>query len=284
VVTRAPCPALAPFIEGIWLYEGALSHSLERVLPSGAMQLLINLDADELRWYAGPSLAAQRIGGTAFCGAFDHPITIDTAEQRRIAGVTFKPGGAAPFCAVPAGELARQHVPLDALWCKDGAVLREQLLAAERARGPAAALEILERALLRRASGGLGGDPAVQYAVSALNEGARVGAVGERLGLSPRQLIARFEAGVGLLPKGFARVRRFQRIFAALQAGRRWTDIAAFAGYTDQAHLIHDFRAFSGIVPTDYRPRNPHDWNHVPIEEHGPASQQGALDLARIEG
>jgi AraC-like DNA-binding protein len=52
-------------------------------------------------------------------------------------------------------------------------------------------------------------------------------------------------------PKYFARIRRFQRVFHAMEhAGGGWVDAAAACGYYDQAHLIRDFRAFAGEPPS----------------------------------
>ncbi len=58
---------------------------------------------------------------------------------------------------------------------------------------------------------------------------------------------------------------------AALAPGAAdWADVAAEHGYTDQAHLIHDFRALTGITPTAYRPRSVEERNHVPLAASGP--------------
>jgi AraC-like DNA-binding protein len=51
-------------------------------------------------------------------------------------------------------------------------------------------------------------------------------------------------------PKYFARIRRFQRVFPAIEEGSEWVDAAAACGYYDQAHLIRDFRAFAGEPPS----------------------------------
>jgi AraC-like DNA-binding protein len=44
-----------------------------------------------------------------------------------------------------------------------------------------------------------------------------------------------------------------------------WAEVAAEYGYTDQAHLIHDFRDLTGITPTAFRPRSAAERNHVPV-------------------
>ena len=85
----------------------------------------------------------------------------------------------------------------------------------------------------------------------------RLDSVASHLGLSARQLQRLFQAHVGLEPKIFARIARFQR---ALHAGRttgfNWTRIAQDCGYYDQAHLIADFKEFSGAAPAA-RPVSP---------------------------
>jgi AraC-like DNA-binding protein len=265
-VVRPPSPPLAPFVEHLWHFEGELAHARERVLPSGQLQLLVNLHEDELRWYDGAGYAtAHRGGGAALCGAFTHHFAIDTAEQRHICGVNFKPGGAAPFVRPPVGALEGTHVAAGDLWGRDGATLRERLCEAPIA---AAALARLDAFLVARAVRPLAPDPAVAFAVGALDRGAPVAAVGDRLGLAPARLIRRFAAAVGLPPKRFARLRRFNRVLVAAPAGRGvdWARVAVDCGYYDQAHLIHEFRAFSGLAPTAYRPRAPGELRHVRLD------------------
>jgi AraC-like DNA-binding protein len=262
---RPPAPALAPFVAHVWHCESDLAHARERVLPQGTMQLLVNLAEDELRWYDGPGNATRyTLGGAAMCGPFARHLAIDTAEQRAICGVSFRPGGAAAFLAMPADELRDRHVELAALWGTDGRVLREQLL---EARGPHAVLRTLEAALLRRLAIAAP-DGAVAFALRELDAGAQVGAVTDRLGLSPARFIQKFRATVGLTPKRYARVRRFNRVLETVAHGGAidWARVAADCGYADQAHLIHEFRAFSGLSPTAYQPRSPVDLRHGVID------------------
>ena len=262
-----PPPALAPFIAGLWHHEadGPWSHARERVLPSGTLQLLVNLHEDELRSWHGPDAGElRRTRGAALGGAGSRSVVIDTAEQQCILGVSFKPGGAHPFFAAPADELRDQDVELDLLWGRDGAVLRERLLEQPT---PAARLRLLAAILQARVLRPLTPDPAIGHAITALERGDPVAAIGERLGLSPRRLIDRFSAQVGLTPKRFARVRRFQRVIQTLARGDAppWAELALACGYYDQAHFNHDFKEFSGLLPTAYVARDPQAANHVAL-------------------
>ena len=96
-----------------------------------------------------------------------------------------------------------------------------------------------------------------------------IAAVTEQIGLSPKRFIEAFRDEVGLTPKVFCRIRRFQQALAQIdQRGKvDWTAVALDAGYFDQAHFIHDFRAFSGINPSAYLARQSPYRNHVPLSD-----------------
>lgn len=268
IYTRKPAGALAPFVESIWYFTcDGFAHERERILPSGSMQLLVNLDEDEIRTYHGPAYATvERVSGAALSGTYRGHFAIDTAEQRSIAGVAFRSGGAYPFFRPPADEVAGAHLGLDDLWGRDGLTLRDRLL---DARSPEAILDRLESVLLERAVRPLDLDGALDFAVNAFDRGASVAAVLARIGGSSRRFLREFAERVGLTPKRFERVRRFRHVLDAIEVGRpvSWARIALACGYYDQAHLINDFREFSGITPTAYAPRSYGDRLHVPLDD-----------------
>jgi AraC-like DNA-binding protein len=74
-------------------------------------------------------------------------------------------------------------------------------------------------------------------------------------GLSHTRFIQLFREHVGLTPKLFCRVRRFRMALDRIQNGMpvNWAALATDCGYYDQAHLIHDFRAFAGLTPAQYQ-------------------------------
>jgi AraC-like DNA-binding protein len=84
-----------------------------------------------------------------------------------------------------------------------------------------------------------------------------------RLGVSHKQMIARFDCRVGLTPKFTSRILRFrQSLTAAYNAPTPdWSDLAAACGYYDQAHFIHEFQQFAGMAPSDYH-RNRTAYQH----------------------
>jgi AraC-like DNA-binding protein len=101
-------------------------------------------------------------------------------------------------------------------------------------------------------------------------------------GYSHRRVVALFREAVGLGPKLFCRVRRFQRVLEALRThpATGWAELALAAGYSDQAHLVREFRAFSGLTPGAHRRLAPANANHVPI----PAGVNSVQDTSAATG
>lgn len=269
VLSHVPAAPLNLFVEKFWLYEGApRPHAKERLLPTGTTELIINLRENQARVYGQGELEVPlTFPGAIVCGPHSRYFVIDTAEQVSVAGIHFKAGGGYPFFGMPLDELRDQHVALDALWGAWAAELRERVLAAPSSR---ARFRVMEQALLARARRPLQRKPSVAFALREFHTWPQmqtVGAVTEQTGFSARRFIEMFREEVGLAPKLFCRVRRFQQVLSLITSGHsvRWADVAATCGYFDQAHFIHDFRAFSGLNPSEY-PRNlGQRVNHVPI-------------------
>jgi AraC-like DNA-binding protein len=81
---------------------------------------------------------------------------------------------------------------------------------------------------------------------------APIAAITDELGCSGRHLSTRFREQVGVPPKLFARILRFQKAVRLIDTMPSWATIAAEAGYYDQAHLVRDFRQFAGAAPTEF--------------------------------
>jgi AraC-like DNA-binding protein len=265
---RRPPEALAGFVELLWYWEGsARPHNFERLLPDGSMELIINLGEDEVRVYDQHDVSRfERLEGATLVGPQSEFFVIDTAEQDRVMGVHFRPGGAFPFLRVPADELHGLHVSLSHLWGGFARELRERLLAATTVD---ARFQVLESALLARIARPLEWHRAVAHALDEFRCGGTrtISSVIEATGVSARRFVEVFRHQVGMPPKQFCRVRRFQRVIRSLPEGCLidWAGLAAETGYFDQAHLIHDFRAIAGLSPGEYAALRTVHLNHVPM-------------------
>jgi AraC-like DNA-binding protein len=233
---------LSEFVDFLWTYEGYLpSHAQERLLPTGTMELVFTMDAGGA-------------GAGVIAGPHSEFMALDTPRPFSVIAVHFKPGGGFPFFGVPSGELHNRNLTLDMVWGDSAAAVRDRLW---EAKNPQQRFRILEQTLLIRARGSLDRHPAVRYALGVFdgsNGTRRVGDVVQRIGLSSRRFVELFRSEVGLSPKAFCRIRRFNEALRHVErlTDVDWADVALSCGYFDQAHFNHDFRAFAGLSPSSY--------------------------------
>jgi AraC-like DNA-binding protein len=273
----APGPPLSDFIENFWLYDGySRLHVRERIFPSGTFELVFNLRDDELRLYNETnSGGCGRYSGSLVSGPYNGFFVTDRAEEFSVMGVHFRPGGAFPFLGLSAYELADTHLDLATIWGRRAVEIRERLAFAPSARER---FRLLENALRSRLNGPLEHHPAVSLALDGFRSDhsrALVRKLAREAGLSDRRFIDVFRSEVGLNPKLFTRIERFQRVLEEVHhlPEHEWEQLALEHGYFDQSHLIRDFLEFSGFSPADYlrrlkdlRDKGLHvKFNHLPV-------------------
>ena len=288
--TRAPLAPLRPFVKTLWASDGIADAASsgwrrERVLPTGSMHLVFRLSEHPLRVYGGSDdLEGREIGLAIVGGSRSSYYLRDVSQPVRSVGAAFHPGAAGLLLGVPADELAERHTPLDELWGRVAADLRERLAEAGPIERQLDAFEALLAARLPRVRGL---HPAVAGALQRLGAGAGLRTAVEESGYSRRRFIELFRSAVGLSPKRYCRVIRFQSALARVAARRAasWVDVALAAGYSDQPHFNRDFREFSGISPGRYRELGPRSPQHVPIPEAGRSisSKTRCSGAARLE-
>ena len=253
-----PKPPLSEFVECFWLFEGRNpEQTTECILPTGTLELAINLRQNELAFYDSESEDCRRFSGAVVSGAHGRGFSPAATEQISIIGVHFKPGGAFPFLGLPADELADTHVDLETLWGSFAHQLQERL---SQSKTSAERFQLLEHALLSHLREGVEKHCAVSAALEMFGRnqgGPIVREAAKYLGLSQRRFIQVFKTEVGLTPKLFSRIQRFQQTRTCLQRhlSPDWATLAVDLGYFDQSHLIREFVEFSGVRPTDYLTR-----------------------------
>ena len=284
-----PKMPLGSLVECLWYWEGAPApHRQERLLPQGQAAMILNLRDDPIAIYEDEG-GARSYGTAVFSGARSNCFTIDCDQQERVVGVQFAAGGAFPFFPMPISELEDASFDMADLWGREAAWMRERVLAAETPRAMLEALAVcLEERLSMAFCGAatktcssrfravLGNSvplhPAVVYMARELDicDGpARVQAVTGKIGMSQRRIAQLFHEQVGVSPKTFHRVRRFQHTIQRLHGARQvnWAELALDCGYYDQAHLSHDFRQIAGMTPSAYLTAATEHLNHVPLRD-----------------
>jgi AraC-like DNA-binding protein len=266
---RIPCPWLRPFVKTLWVSERADAQlppsNRERVLPTGCMHLVFRISDHPVRIYNsvddahGPALSHAVVGG-----ARATYYVRDTSPYSRSIGAQFYPGAAELLLGVPAVELADRHTALEDLWGYEARVIREQLM---EASAPDHQLAIFESVLAARLPRIRGMHPAVAHALRQFVYTQDISDVVKTSGYSHRRFIALFQHSVGLTPKLYCRVLRFQQALERLagEPEASFAHIALAAGYSDQAHFTREFREFAGVAPGHYRELAPAQTNHLPI-------------------
>jgi AraC-like DNA-binding protein len=268
---RAPGPILRPFVTQLWATEEVDLRSgvsaRERVLPTGSMHLAFRL-SEPLRLFDHDGDPVGRcVGHAVVGGARSSSYLRDTSTPTLSVGAQLKPGVADLLFGVPAGALCERHTKLEELWGR--AAEEEALARLEEASDPARRLDILEAMLTARLPRVRGVHPAVALALARFSTATDVPVrtVVEETGYCHRRFITLFRESVGLTPKVYARVLRFQRALARLAAkpSPRTVELALDAGYSDQPHFSREFRDLTGLTPAQYRAASPRWSNHVPI-------------------
>ena len=97
-------------------------------------------------------------------------------------------------------------------------------------------------------------DSVVRGAILALKQNPAISMknLASHLSIGERSLQRRFKALTGASPKQFARIARMQKVVATRLNGADWAETAYEAGYSDQAHLVHDFRSLVGAPPEKF--------------------------------
>jgi AraC-like DNA-binding protein len=233
-VEYVPHPALAPYVACYWSIAASVPL-INRILPDGCTDILVQDNLEVV-------------------GAMSQAIVLPVDSHSLTVGIRFKPGGGAAFFRLPLHELTDQTLELRSLWGCATLDLTERLAEAVTAHQKIACLEAF---LLRRLDQLPSLDTTVQSAIAAIRQAhgdISVTILRTDLALSERQLERTFRHHTGLTPRQFTRLTRFRQVVHLLhQPALPLTDVAYRAGYYDQAHFIHDFKALAGLTPRDYR-------------------------------
>jgi AraC-like DNA-binding protein len=264
-----PASPLDALIEKIWDWDmPAPAHRYERVLPLPGAALIINLHEDETRVYADDATRhCTRSAAAVLGGPMLHSQIIDTAEQIRVMGVVFRPGGVHAFTAENLTGMAGRDVDLHDLFGVTVDRLRQRLL---ETQAPAQRLGLLEGWLRRRLRIPVM-DPAISHAIDALSRVPQITGIpliARAIGMSDRRFTLQFSRQVGMKPKHYARLMRFRAVIghAHYQPAVNWSAVAADCGYSDQAHLSHEFRSFAGVTPSAFMASRGLHINHLPLD------------------
>ncbi len=266
-----PTPPLDQYIEHFFLYENLISdHLRERMLPDGHIELVIDLRGQPNFWYQNDDPnAAQRVQGGWISGVHRNFITIEAAQGASMLVVRFRPGRILSILGMPAGAIAGQVVPLDLVWGPAFERLRNGLL--ERPE-PARKFAWLEQFFQQKIQNAPASNPVIDFALNRLqgmDTAAGIAAIVGKTGYSHKHFVSLFHLHIGVPPKVYSRILKFQQAVRQLESSRGepdWSALTYACGYYDQAHFINEFRSFSGFSPSFYLGKRGAYLNYLPLD------------------
>lgn len=187
-------------------------------------------------------------------GTMTRPMTAGTTGKFDILGIRFRPGGLAAYLKLDAAEVVDERVELDSFCGSRVTYLWHRL--GESALSDR--VPLLSEFLLKGLNVEGDVDPWVRYCVETieLERGdVRISELETKTGMSARQLERKFKREIGVSPKTFARIERFKAVmsFAEQCSQPDWAEVAADFGYSDQPHLVREFKSFAGCTPQQHR-------------------------------
>jgi AraC-like DNA-binding protein len=255
--SATPDRALVGIVQEYWEVEGRLTPFRERVLPNGYTEVMVNLGPrHQMVTHAGTSVWER----AWFSGLHERAILIESHDGTHLVSARLHPLGAFRLLGPAIAQLVNSVVDLEALLGPPAQELRALLLASDSAEQRFAHLE---RFLDQRLSPSVVPSAIVCEAarrIEAAHGNLRIASIPADLGVSRKQLWLHFTRELGLSPKAYARLQRFVWTLARLRESTsvEWPRLAAAAGYSDQAHLVRDFRRAAFASPTEFlRARTP---------------------------
>jgi AraC-like DNA-binding protein len=230
----APPDRLKQFVECFWTVDPANALQEYPVLPDGCVDIVYS---------PGVARGLQLVG------------TMTTARRFAISagdvqfGVRFRPAMSRSFLPLPGPETLDKAIALSDIWDACGSRLNQQISEAQSVRQ---CIDLIEERLANPRD-----ITVVQLICTSIVEQAgqvRIDDVAFQAGFSTRQLRRLFLEQVGLSPKHFCRIIRFRSSVSRLseRGPADWAQMALECGYYDQAHLINEFRQFSGYTPGEF--------------------------------
>ncbi len=264
-----PAFPLNEFIEAFIYFERAEhAHAVDRFLPNGDTEILIDFRDTPQYVYDNNTLKGiQACNHVWASGLRTKPITIPSGNGSSMMVISFKKGRSASFFPFPMEEIRDSVVDADLIWGSDFGDIRERLL---ETKDIEQRFSMVENFLLIHFRSKLNLNPCVAFALGEMIERpdqTSIARMNAKIGYSQKHFGEMFRKQIGVTPKSFLKIMRFQKAVRTMDAATEidWATIALDCGFYDQAHFINDFRHFSGFTPGQYSKIHTNYQNYIPV-------------------
>lgn len=265
---------LANYIESIFYYKGFKpDHSIERVVPTGHLFIIVELDGFERNTFDNESLKPNGTYTNVWVsGMHKNYLSISAHQDSEMLVIQFKPNGAYPFLKIPVNQLNNKVVSAQDIFGNTILKLRNQILKTKSGSGK---FKIVESWLLKQFDEKMSAPKEITSVLEQILSKPIIDnqEIIASYSISQKHLIHQFKKYFGLTPKVFHRIVRFNEILKQIQNKNqlKWTDITYEFGYSDQSHFIKEFKEFSGFNPQEYIKADFHKEqpNFFPLDRKG---------------
>ena len=246
-----PTSRVGQFVELIWYTDvkGMFSGNV-KILPDGSVQIIINLGPTQ---YLVTEDSKRGFNEGWITGQRTRPINVEISSDYKAIGIRFKPNGVFPFLKSLVSELKDEVIKLEDIWSNKFSLLREKL---SEMSGVNEKFLIVEQFLLDFFHESDEPHAAIEYATRLLQQpfsDLNIRDVASKMGISHKHFIRLFKKHVGLNPKLYQQIFRFQHVLSELDNfDGDFSKMVARTNYYDQSHFNREFKKFTGITPNKY--------------------------------
>ncbi len=265
---------LSKYIDAVMYYKDFMpDHSIERLVPTGHVYIVFELDGYPRNTFDNETLQPlQTFKKVWVSGMHRNYISISAHQKSEMLIIQFRAYGAYPFFYIPIEEFNDQIVSAEVLFGESILHLREDILMCDTPEQKFAAVDAWLLSRLRTSYDvpadilhileHLQKQPASQYRQ-----------IIERYPKTQKHLIAQFKKYIGLTPKYYQRILRFNEVMQEIHKSKKieWSQIAYQCNYADQSHFIKEFKHFSGFNPQQFIQQNfeEEQSNFFPLDREG---------------
>ncbi len=273
-VTHSLKNPLIDYVASIFHFKNFTpDHSIERVVPTGHLYILFELDGITRNTFDNETLKPNATFSEVWVsGNHKRYISISAPQNSEMFVIQFKPHGAYPFFHFPVADLNEKIISIQGALGDELIQLREALLLSPTSEDKFA---LAEQWLHRRYLPKYAPSAELLKMVASLQSRSLdiYQQIVEQYAYSQKHLIDQFKKYIGLTPKYYHRILRFNEILQQINKQEQvsWTQIAYQCGFSDQSHFIKEFKHFSGFNPMEFMKQdlNQDPPNFFPLDRKG---------------
>ena len=248
---------LARYVESVFHFKDFVpDHSIERVVPTGHVYLIFELDGIPRHTFDNETLKPNKTFTRVWVsGMHRQYLSISAHQDSEMFVIQFKPYGAHPFFHFPIEEISDRVLPAEKVLGAGMLDFREELAADSPSE---VKFKLAEKWLTGRFDPNRIPSRELLEVVERLQREpvANFNTIVKEYPMTPKHLIHQFKKYVGLTPKYYQRILRFNEILQLIHRSEdiEWSQVAYQCEYADQSHFIKEFRHFFGFQSPEVHP------------------------------